>query len=64
MGDEVVLEKFDGFWGGWNDKYIKTVIIKNISEPATRRQMIETGEAAIAAELSYTDIDALKKTLK
>ncbi len=63
-GDEVVLEKFDGYWGGWNDKYIKTVIIKNISEPATRRQMIETGEAAIAAELSYTDIDALKNNPK
>ncbi|MCE1254875.1 MAG: ABC transporter substrate-binding protein [Anaerolineae bacterium] len=60
-GDEVVLQKFDGYWGGWPEKNISTVVIKKVSEPATRRQMVEKGEATITTELPYSDVDALKK---
>jgi peptide/nickel transport system substrate-binding protein len=59
-GDEVILEKFDGYWGGWQDNSIDIVVFKKVSETATRRQMIETGEAAITVELPYTDVDVLK----
>lgn len=60
-GDEVILDKFDGYWGGWKDNSYSTVLFKKVSEPATRRQMIETGEAAITVELPYTDVNALKE---
>lgn len=59
-GDEVILDKFDGYWGGWPEKHFSTVIIKKVSEPATRRQMVESGEATITSYLPYTDFDALK----
>lgn len=60
-GDEVILEKFADYWGGWQENSFDTVVFKKVSEPATRRQMIETGEATITVELPYSDIEALKK---
>ncbi len=59
-GDEVILQKFDGYWGGWQENSIDIVVFKKVSETATRRQMIETGEAAITVELPYTDVEVLK----
>jgi peptide/nickel transport system substrate-binding protein len=63
-GDEVVLEKFPGYWGGWNAKSFDQVVFKKVSESATRRQMIETGEATITSELPYTDVNDLKTNPK
>jgi len=60
-GDEVILEKFDGYWGGWQENSFDTVVFKKVAETATRRQMIETGEATITVELPYSDINALKE---
>lgn len=59
-GDEVILEQFADYWGGWKDNSFSTVVFKKVSEPATRRQMIETGEATITVELPYTDVNAMK----
>jgi peptide/nickel transport system substrate-binding protein len=59
-GDEVILEKFADYWGGWQENSFDVVIFRKVAEPATRRQMIETGEATITVELPYTDIEALK----
>ncbi len=58
--DEVVIERFPDYWGGWGDKYIDTIDFKKVSEPATRRQMIESGEAAITSGLPAVDTDALR----
>lgn len=60
-GDEVILEKFEDYWGGWSGEHFDLVVFKKVTEPATRRQMIETGEATITIELPYSDIDALKE---
>lgn len=60
-GDEVILERFDDYWKGWNSKHFDKVIIKKISETSSRRQLIEEGEVDITMELPYEDIDALKE---
>lgn len=60
-GEEVILEKFADYWGGWQENSFDTVIFRKVAEPATRRQLIETGEATITVELPYTDIEALKQ---
>lgn len=59
-GDEVILEKFVGYWGGWSEKSFSNVVFRKVAEPATRRQMIETGEATITVELPFSDVNALK----
>ena len=63
-GDEIILEKFDDYWAGWGEKHFSTVVFKKVTEPATRRQMIETGEATITTYLPYSDVNALKENDK
>ena len=60
-GDELVMEYFPDYWGGWPDKYLSTVMFKKYSEPATRRELIEKGDVQITSELPYTDVNALKE---
>jgi len=59
-GNQVILTKFDGYWGGWEGKHFDKVMIKSVVENATRRQMIEGGEADFVFTLMPEDMKALK----
>ena len=48
-GVQVVLEKFDGYWGGWKAGQIDRVLIPIVSEGATRIQMVKSGEGDITS---------------
>jgi peptide/nickel transport system substrate-binding protein len=58
--DAVVLERFDGYWGGWEGDHIDRVAIRIVPEAATRRQLIERGEADIAEGLPPSAIRPLE----
>lgn len=60
-GEEVILNRFEDYWGGWSDNQYSNVMIKKVAESSARRQMLETGEAQIACAFSSTDLAALKK---
>lgn len=60
-GEEVLMEQFDEYWQGWNDNQFTNVIIKKVSEGSARRQLLETGEAQIAASFSTTDLKVLRE---
>ncbi len=60
-GDEIIVDKFADYWGGWKENSFETVVFKKVAEPATRRQMIEKGEATITVELPFSDVNALKE---
>jgi len=47
QGQQVVLERFDGYWGGWKEGQFDRVIVKVVSEASTRTQMIKNGEAGV-----------------
>ncbi len=59
-GDEVIMTKFDDYWKGWDGDHFETIVIKNIGENASRRQMIESGEADISTALMVEDLKALQ----
>ena len=40
-GQQVVLEKFDDYWGGWTDQNFDRVILKPVTENATQVQLLE-----------------------
>ncbi len=61
MGEEVVLKKFDEYWGGWNEQFYDKVIIRKVSEVSSRRQLVESGEAQITTYLPAEDIEAMRK---
>ncbi len=60
LGEEVVLEKFDAYWKGWNDNQYETIVIQKIAESSSRRQLIENGDVTVTMDLPSEDIEALK----
>ncbi|AEC51401.1 extracellular solute-binding protein [Pyrococcus sp. NA2] len=58
---EVVLKKFDEYWGGWSKDQFDTAIIKIIPDPALREQMVTSGEIHIAKNLPLDDIPKLQQ---
>lgn len=46
-GQEVVLDQFPDYWGGWKPGQFKQVKLKVVQEASTQAQMIRSGEADI-----------------
>lgn len=46
-GQEVALERYEGYWGGWRPGQIKRVTLKLVQEASTQAQLIRSGEADI-----------------
>ncbi len=59
---QVVLSKFDDYWGGWAGKHFERVVIKVVLEKSTQVQMIKSGEADFASLAPLDSLPALKKT--
>ena len=43
--EEIVLKKFDGYWGGWNKPHFDRIVVKIVKEAAVQEQMIDSGVA-------------------
>ena len=55
--DSVVLEAADGYWGG--DVALKRVFVRHVPEGASRRLLVEQGDADIARRLPPNDAQAI-----
>jgi peptide/nickel transport system substrate-binding protein len=60
LNEEVVLERFEDYWRGWDGDHIDVAVIRNVPESATRRQLLEKGDADVVGELPPEDLDALQ----
>ncbi|MCA9876513.1 MAG: ABC transporter substrate-binding protein, partial [Thermomicrobiales bacterium] len=59
--EQVILQKFDDYHGGWDRPHFSTIIVRIVEEVATRRQLLENGNAdALAQNLTPDDVDAMK----
>jgi peptide/nickel transport system substrate-binding protein len=56
---ELVLERYDDYWGGWEGNHFDRVIFRVIAENETRRQLIEQGEVDIVDNLTPEANEAL-----
>ena len=45
--EQVILEKYDGYWRGWEGNHVDYMITFNITEWSTRRTMFEAGDLDI-----------------
>ncbi|HVA89771.1 MAG TPA: ABC transporter substrate-binding protein [Chloroflexota bacterium] len=61
---QMVLTRFPGYWGGWSGRHFGKVIISEVDDPATRRELMEKGQADITFDLTPSDYDALKQNPK
>jgi peptide/nickel transport system substrate-binding protein len=53
-----VLDKFEGYWGGWKPGQIDRVIQPVVTEVSTRIQMLKSGEADLA-QVPFGQLEAL-----
>lgn len=61
-GQQVVLEKFPDYWGGWDGDEFDRAIIRVIEEISTQTQMLRSGEADIILSSAPKDmLDALSQ---
>jgi len=59
--EQVILEKFDGYHGGWDGVHFTTIICRIVPEITTRRELVESGEADATTEnLTPDDVASLK----
>ncbi|MGQ9584270.1 MAG: ABC transporter substrate-binding protein [Anaerolineae bacterium] len=62
-GQQLVLEKFDDYWGGWAGKHFDKMIHRIVPESSTQRMLLETGEIDLTCmPLEVEDIKVLQKT--
>ena len=62
-GQEVILERNESYWRGWEGNHFERVIIRVVEEPATMRQLVEAGDVDIMDRFSvdFEWIDQLKQ---
>jgi peptide/nickel transport system substrate-binding protein len=53
-GERAVLERYEGYWGGWDGPHFDRIIVRAVEEPATLRQLIERGEVDIIDRFGVT----------
>ena len=49
--EEIVLTRFEGYWGGWDDDQFDKVVISIVPEQVVQAQMLEGGEVDLALSL-------------
>ena len=61
VNERVTMQKYDGYHGGWEGPHFDELIVRVVPEIATRRQLIESGDAdATVQNLTPEDYDSLK----
>lgn len=59
--EQLVLTKFDDWWG-WDESFhFEKIILKVVPEESTRRSLIEKGDVDITFEFSVENLEALQK---
>jgi peptide/nickel transport system substrate-binding protein len=57
---EVLLSKYDGYWGGWTGPHYDKVLVSITPEAAVQQQMLDGGQADLALSLPLENIAAYK----
>jgi peptide/nickel transport system substrate-binding protein len=61
VNEGIVLKKFDGYHRGWEGNHFDQIIFRVVPEDATRRQVLERGEADAAAyNLTFDAVDTMR----
>src|SRR5215211_1304669 len=59
--ERIVFEKFEDYHGGWEDSHFDEITLRPVPENATRRELMEQGEAdALTNNLAPDDYDTIQ----
>ena len=57
---EVLLAKYDGYWGGWDGKHYDKALVSITPESAVQQQMLDGGEVDLALSLPLENVASYK----
>jgi len=57
--EEILFEKFDDYWGGWEGKHVEKVFVKRINDAVVLQNMLESGEADMVTLVPRESQDAV-----
>ncbi|NJN44960.1 MAG: ABC transporter substrate-binding protein, partial [Anaerolineae bacterium] len=55
---EILLTRFDDYWGGWSEGQFDKVLITIVPEAITQQQMLEGGEVDLVTRIPNENYDA------
>lgn len=62
LGDHITLERFPDYHRGWEGAHFDEIVFRNVEESATRRQLLESGEAdALTQSLTPSAVAAMQR---
>jgi peptide/nickel transport system substrate-binding protein len=56
--EEIVLKKFDDYWGGWDKPHFERIVVKIVKEAAVQEQMIDSGVADLGNRIPVESMKA------
>jgi peptide/nickel transport system substrate-binding protein len=59
-GREMVMERYENYWGGWDGSEFETIALRVVEENETRRQLVERGDADIVDNLTPEALAAME----
>jgi peptide/nickel transport system substrate-binding protein len=58
--EEIVLTRFEDYWGGWDDSQFDKVVISIVPEQVVQAQMLEGGEVDLALSLPVENLESFR----
>ena len=58
--NEVDMQKFTDYWGGWQSDQVDTAVIRIVRDETVQEQMIKNGEIQVAQQVPLADIQSLQ----
>ena len=59
-GNRVVLDRYPGYWGGWEEGQFTKVVYVITEDPTVRDQMIRSGDADMTSGLPFDSLESLR----
>ena len=57
---EIVFQKFENYWGGWEDDQFDTVLVQIIPEALTQQQLLESGSVDLVTSIPRDNYGSFK----
>ncbi len=57
---EILLTRFNDYWGGWKDGQFDKVLVQIVPEATTQQQMLEGGQVDLVTRIPIENYDAFK----
>jgi peptide/nickel transport system substrate-binding protein len=58
---QIVMERYEGYWRGWEGNHFDRIVIRVVPETETRRQLIEQGEVDIVDNMIPEAVEAFEQ---